>query len=136
MNRVDEAAITAKVRALEGMPLDDLRQEWRRLYGDPPPIRSVDLLSRWLAWKIQSDAFGGFDADTAKALFHKSASLAAQRLSLGDRLEREWRGRKVTVDVVEAGFSWRGEVFASLSAIARAVSGTRWNGHVFFGLRK
>jgi len=136
MNRADEAAITAKVRALEGMPLDDLRQEWRRLYGDPPPIRSVDLLSRWLAWKIQSDAFGGFDADTAKALFHKSASLAAPRLSLGDRLEREWRGRKVTVDVVEAGFCWRGEVYASLSAIARAVTGTRWNGHVFFGLRK
>ena len=136
MNRADEAAITAKVRALEGMPLDDLRQEWRRLYGDPPPIRSVDLLSRWLAWKIQSDAFGGFDADTAKALFHKSASLAAPRLSLGDRLEREWRGRKVTVDVVESGFSWRGEVYASLSAIARAVTGTRWNGHVFFGLRK
>lgn len=66
MNRADEEAITAKVRSLEGMPLDALRQEWRRLYGDPPPIRSVDLLSRWLAWKIQAEAFGGFDAETAK----------------------------------------------------------------------
>ena len=136
MNRADEEAITAKVRSLEGMPLDVLRQEWRRLYGHPPPIRSVDLLSRWLAWKIQAEAFGGFDAETAKALFHKSASLAAPRLNPGDRLEREWRGRKIIVDVVQAGFSWRGEVYASLSALARAITGTRWNGHVFFGLRK
>lgn len=129
-------AITEEVRALAHLDLEGLREAWRRRYGRPPSLRSTDLLARLLAWRIQSDAFGGFDAETHSALFRQSLPVAAPKLVPGVRLEREWRGTRQIVDVVDDGFRWEGRTYRSLSQVAHAITGVKWNGPRFFGLRR
>ena len=110
--------VTNAVRALEGLNLEGLRAEWRRRYGDPPKLRSGDLLARLLSWRIQAEAFGGLDADIEKLILHRSVPVAGPKLTPGVRLEREWRGVRHTVNVVEGGFRWQGETYRSLSQVA------------------
>lgn len=131
-----EARITAEVRALEGLGLEPLREEWRRRYGPPPRLRSADLLARMLAWRIQAEALGGIDPALKALLFRKSMPTAGPELRPGMRLEREWKGRLEVVDVVEGGFRWREQTLPSLSKVALAITGTKWNGPKFFGLRE
>lgn len=128
--------IIAEVRALEALDLRGLREEWRRRYGDPPKMRSRELLARLLAWRIQADAFGGLDATTIRLL--KSEHLPPPRpvLAAGTRLTREWQGRRHDVDVLEKGFRYAGADYRSLSEVARVITCTRWNGLRFFGLRE
>ena len=132
---MDAAAITEEVRALARLDLEGLREAWRRRYGPPPRLRSADLLARLLAWRIQAEAFGGLDAETRAVLGRKSLPVAAPQLAPGMRLDREWRGVRESVDVVEGGFRWRGQTYASLSKVAQAITGVKWNGPRFFGLR-
>lgn len=127
----------AAVARLEQAELPDLRATWVSLYGAPhPPVRSPDLLRRLLAWRIQAAAFGGLDRDTRRVLASKSAAPVGPRLTPGVRLTREWRGRPCDVEVVDGGFLFEGKRFASLSEVAREITGVRWNGPRFFGLRK
>ena len=128
--------IIAEVRALETLDLRGLRDEWRRRYGDPPKMRSRELLARLLAWRIQADAFGGLEATTIRLL--KSDNLPPPRPSLtpGPRITRDWQGRRHDVDVLEEGFRYAGAEYRSLSQVARVITGTRWNGLRFFGLRE
>jgi hypothetical protein len=129
--------ITEEVRALATLDLTGLRDVWRRHgYGEPPKMRSKELLARLLAWKIQADAFGGLDAATIRML--KSDRLPLPRVSLtpGTRLAREWQGRRHEVEVLEQGLRHNGVSYRSLSEVARAITGTRWNGPRFFGLRE
>jgi len=130
-----EDRITEEVRALERLDLEGLRAEWRRRYGPPPTLRSSDFLARLLAWRIQAEALGGLDAETKAVLFRKSLPLAGPQLRPGMRLEREWRGRCEVVDVVEGGFRWRDQTLPSLTKVALAITGVKWNGPRFFGLR-
>lgn len=132
---MDQHSITLEVRALARLDLEGLRDEWRRRYGPPPRLRSRELLSHLLAWRIQADAFGGLDAETRAALAMRSTPLAAPTLQPGVRLEREWRGVTEVVEVVHGGFLWRGRTFPSLSKVALAITGVKWNGPRFFGLR-
>jgi len=132
---MDVSAVTEEVRALARLDLDGLRAEWRRRYGAPPRLRSVDLLARLLAWRIQSEAFGDLDAQTRATLARKSLPVAAPELAPGMRLDRDWRGVRETVEVVEGGSRWRGQTYPSLSKAARAITGVKWNGPRFFGLR-
>ena len=99
-------------------------------------MRSRELLARLLAWRIQADAFGGLDATTIRLL--KSDRLPAPRLTLapGMRLARDWQGRRHEVEVLEKGFAYAGTAYRSLSEVARVITGTRWNGLRFFGLRE
>jgi hypothetical protein len=127
--------ITEEVRALEALDLAGLREEWRRRYGDPPKMRSTELLSRLLAWRIQSEAFGGLDAATIRLLRSDSSTPASRSLMPGACLAREWQGLRHEVEVLEEGFLHQGTTYRSLSETARAITGTRWNGHRFFGLR-
>lgn len=131
-----EERITAEVRALAALDLSGLREEWRRRYGTPPRMRSKELLSRLLAWRIQADAFGGLDAVTIRLLNNERVGPPPVRLAPGTRLAREWQGRRHEVEVVETGFRYGDTSFRSLSEIARAITGTRWNGLRFFGLRE
>ena len=127
--------ITEEVRALARLDLEGLRAAWRRRYGAPPKLRSTDLLARLLAWKIQAAAFGGLDPETRAAIFRKSLPSGGPILTPGMRLDREWRGVTESVDVIEGGFRWRGTTYPSLSKVAQAITGVKWNGPRFFGLR-
>lgn len=131
-----ERRIEAEVEALAAMNLEELRAVWRSCYGAPPKMRSPQLLRLNLAWRIQADAFGGLDAETRRRLRRGGAGAsAADRLQPGVRLMREWKGVPHEVVVEEGGFRYEGRVWKSLSEIARHISGSRWNGPRFFGLR-
>ena len=129
--------ITEEVRTMERLDLEGLRAEWRRRgYGQTPKLRSPELLRRMLAWRIQAAVFGGLDPDTRRKLKSEGAPRPALELTPGTRLTREWKGRPCEVLVQEDGFLFAGGRYRSLSEVATAITGTRWNGPRFFGLRK
>ncbi len=131
-----DETILEEVRALARLDLKGLREAWRQRYGTPPRLRSADLLARMLAWRIQAEAFGGLDVETRALLTRKSLPTVTPSLTSGMRLEREWRGVKEVVEIVPGGFRWRDQTFASLSKVAQAITGVKWNGPRFFGLRE
>jgi hypothetical protein len=131
--------------ALADLTPDELRKEWRRLYRSQPPPLSRDLLLRAIAYRIQELRYGGL----SKATSRKLAALVqarrsddaigpadAPRMRAGARLVREWNGRTHMVTVEEEGFTYAGRNYRSLSAIACDITGARWSGPRFFGLRK
>lgn len=130
-------ALLAEVRGLETLNLEGLRTAWRARYGAPPSLRSPDLLRHILAWRMQAERHGGLDPATRKLLARKSdRNDATAGLAEGARLTREWQGRRYEVVTVPVGYSFEGKTFRSLSEVARAITGVRWNGPRFFGLRK
>ena len=130
------ASIAQAVKALAGLDLTGLRAAWRTRYGAPPPLRSVELLRLMLAWRLQAEALGGLDRESRRQL-KRRGPLQAEGLALGvgTRLRREWQGRLVEVEIEASGFRCQGTLYPSLSAAASAITGTRWNGPRFFGLR-
>jgi Protein of unknown function (DUF2924) len=141
---IDEAALAAEVRALVALNIDGLRDEWRRRFRAPPPaLRAPDLMRRLLADRIQTEALG-----RDEALERRLAALvrgygrgetprAPQPIFRpGTVLVREHQGRTHRVEVLAEGFLWEGGTYKSLSEIARAITGVRWNGPRFFGLRE
>ena len=128
--------LEAEVAALEGLDLHALRDKWRERFGAPPKFRSTEMLRLLLAWRIQALALGGLDQDTRDALVaHRTVVAEGQDLGIGATLRRIWNGEEQIVTVVDEGFDWNGRTFKSLSAVATAIAGTRWNGPRFFGLR-
>jgi len=135
VTRVGE--IEADVAALEGLDLDALRAVWAERFGPPPKLRSGELLRLMLAWRLQADGLGGLDRDTRRKLAGRGPVIPeGQQLGLGAILRRYWQGRRIEVVVERDGFRWDGTLYPSLSAVARAATGTRWNGPRFFGLRE
>ena len=121
---------------LGSMDLEQLRQIWTERFGAPPPLRSEPIMRMLRAWRVQAEAFGGLDAETRRALARTGAvAPEGKHLGIGARLSRNWKGREVEVVVEEQGFRWQDRLYPSLSAAATAISGTRWNGPRFFGLR-
>ncbi|MBX7528638.1 DUF2924 domain-containing protein [Qipengyuania vesicularis] len=119
------------------MGLDELRDQWRRRYGAPPPLRSVPIMRQMLGWRIQAEVLGGLDLSTRRALARSGPVEAeGKHLGIGATLTRNWKGRKISVVVEEDGFRWDDQLFPSLSAAATAIAGSRWNGPRFFGLRE
>jgi hypothetical protein len=120
------------------MDLNALRSFWAGNFGTPPELRSTDLMRLVLSWRLQARVHGGLDAATRRKLRRKTIAdpVSAIDLEVGSKLCREWQGRTYEVEVVDSGFCWQGRTYASLSAAARAITGTRWNGPKFFGLRK
>jgi hypothetical protein len=141
MQSVDPTAIEAEIDLIRSLGLDALRSRWRRTFGSmPPPALTKDLIARMIAYRLQEEAFGGLDRATAKLLDayargDKSRTELMRRLKPGTVLVREYRGERHTVTVVPDGFVWQGTTYTSLSTIARAITGTAWNGPRFFGLR-
>lgn len=123
-----------EVQALGRLDLTALRGLWARHWGEPPMLRSAELLARMIAWRLQAARYGGLAPDIQRRLRRPPTSLAGA-LQQGVVLTREWKGELVRVEVVEDGFRWDGRTYASLSQVARAVTGSRWNGPRFFGLR-
>jgi hypothetical protein len=138
------------VAGLEGHDLNGLRRQWRAHLGGEPPVHLPRwLLMRVLAYRLQADAFGGLDKSIQRMLRSDKNRDAAvpfeQRaphtrdgfgLKAGALLVREWNGKLERVMMLEEGFAWNGQTFRSLSQIAKAMTGTNWNGHRFFGLRQ
>ena len=128
--------VAAEVEALGGLDLAGLRAHWQTRYGPPPRLRSVELLRLMLAWRMQAEADGGLGRETRRRLARRGpVQPAGLELGAGAVLCREWRGRVIEVTVEAQGFRWEARTYPSLSAVARAITGTRWNGPRFFGLR-
>jgi Protein of unknown function (DUF2924) len=136
---VEREGIEAEIDRVRSLGVDSLRTLWRTTFrSSPPPAFSKDILARFLCWHIQEQAFGGLDPKTAKhldGLARGDRSPADRRLKPGTLLLREYQGERHTVTVVAKGYVWREATYASLSVIARAITGTSWNGPRFFGLR-
>jgi len=122
----------------ETMGLSELRALWTQHFGSPPDLRSVDLLRLALSWRLQARVHGGLDAAIRKRLRRKTIADpgSAIDLEIGTILNREWQGQPHSVEVVGDGFRWSGTTYSSLSAVARTITGTNWNGPRFFGLRR
>lgn len=134
---IDSERINREVRALERLDLEGLRSAWRDRYGPEPRLRSRELLGLMLAWRIQSEAFGGLDAATRRKL-KTETTVGRSNLDLapGTVLTREWKGVPETVRRTEAGYEWRGQTYRSLTAVTRAISGGPRSGPLFFGLKE
>jgi len=132
--RTDTSDIEAQVCALETMTLRGLRDAWRLRWGREPKLRSLDLLRRIIAWRIQAEAEGGLRPETRIRLRSKSIPRTSPP-PVGACLTREYRGVLHRVEVGEGEFHYAGGRFRSLSEVARHITGTRWNGPRFFGLR-
>jgi hypothetical protein len=138
--------IPTRLAALKTTPTPGLKQQWRELFAsEPPPFNRRYLESR-LAYRIQELTYGGLKPKTIKRLDalgeqldggdrKKNRVRADQTPIVGTRLIRDWQGVEQIVAVTQDGFKWQGRPYRSLSAIARAITGTRWNGWVFFGLK-
>jgi Protein of unknown function (DUF2924) len=145
-----EASALSIVAGLEGHDLNGLRRQWRaHLGGEPPAHLPHWLLMRVLAYRLQADAVGGLDKAIQRMLRSKREEDAAVPfdrrapqtrdgigLKAGALLVREWKGELQRVMILEDSFAWNGQTFGSLSQIAKAMTGTNWNGHRFFGLRQ
>ena len=139
--------ILARLTALKAMSVKDLKAEWQVLFEAPAPNNSRAFLESRLAYRIQELTYGGPDkqtrrlldllADEVEGTLTRKAQIADPRNPVvGTKLIREWDGTAHTVTVLKDGFDWGGQRYKSLSAVARAITGTRWNGYRFFGLRE
>lgn len=126
--------VEAEIQRIEAMSLFELRELWAARWGLPPRFRSTDLLRRLIAWRLQVELFGGLDAET-RTLLRRSSMPPTPGPPPGSRLTREYRGVLHHVDVAEHAFIYQGARYTSLSAVARKITGVRWNGPRFFGLR-
>lgn len=133
-----KAQLTDLLGDIETMGLADLRSTWTRHFGTAPDLRSVDIMRLTLSWRLQARVHGGLDAAMRKRLKRKTFAdpHSAIDLEVGTLLSREWQGLPYAVEVVGEGFRWKEATYSSLSAVAKAITGTNWNGPRFFGLRK
>lgn len=135
-----------QLAALTVLTMPGLKTAWRRHYHVPPPKgMSRDLLTRFIAYRIQERAFGGLSKSTLRRLDTISRSLDqpgsqggdnAASLKPGTKLVREWGGATHTVMVLEDGFEYCGQHYASLTKVAAVISGLHRSGPAFFGLKR
>ncbi len=142
-----DQTVLARLATLKAMSVKDLKAEWEKLIGTSAPNNSRAFLEIRIAYRIQELTYGGPDretrrmldllADEVEGVARRKNQIADPRNPVvGTRLIREWDGVEQTVIVLKDGFDWQGRKFKSLSAVARAITGTRWNGYRFFGLRE
>ncbi len=151
---MSEQTVLARITALERMSVAELVVEYEAVVGKPPRIKRKDFLKRELAWHIQAAVYGGLSEDTERRLdeiietldvpLGQGAPSAPRRprqargrddgLAVGTVLVRPYKGQDVRVTVVEHGIEWNGVVYSSLTAAAKAITGSKWNGKLFFGL--
>jgi hypothetical protein len=143
----DVKMLDVEIARLRDLDVRDLQARWRNtLRRAPSPHLPRHLLFRVLAYRLQADRLGDLDAESQRLLDAAGSpedvgkrAVAADRLIAdvrpGTMLAREWNGRMHRVAVLAGGFAWNGKTYRSLSKIAQAITGTRWNGPRFFGLR-
>jgi hypothetical protein len=136
---IDPAAVAAEIEQVRSLSGDALRRRWQSAFGRSPPEHlTADLLRRMIANRVQEEAFGTLDRATLKlldGLARRGGFRRAERnLKIGTVLVRDYQGRRHTVTVERDGYVWEGQRYSSLSAIARAITGTAWSGPRFFAL--
>jgi hypothetical protein len=143
---IPPADVLGRLAALKTAPIAQLKQQWRELFSKEPPPFSRSYITSRLAYRIQELAYGGLKPETRARLEALGEQLdggnvvlrrirADSRPLAGTRLIREWQGVQHVVTVRVNDFEFEGRPYQSLSAIARHITGTRWNGWTFFGLR-
>jgi hypothetical protein len=137
----DLTGIEVEIDRIRSLGLDALRERWRTLFGGAAPAGlTKDIMARMIAYRMQEQAFGGLDRQTRKLLDRlargdRPGTDLNRRIKTGSVLIREYHGERHIVTVVPGAFVWQGASYASLSTIARTITGTAWNGPRFFGLR-
>jgi hypothetical protein len=138
--------VLTRVASLKTLPIPQLKQQWRDFFESEPPPYNRRFLEHRLAYRIQELAYGGLKPETLKRLRELGEQLDGgnpanrrrhhqDRPLAGTRLIREWQGVDHCATVRDDGYEYQGRPYKSLSAVARAITGTRWNGWLFFGLK-
>ena len=140
-----DPAVEAELDRLPKTPIVELRKRYRDLFRvEPPKAFGPDLLRRSIAHRLQEMAYGGLPAPAKRLLDQMVKAAAAkpngplelpQRIKPGSELVRTWQQKTYRVVVLADGFAYGGKTFSSLSEVAFAITGTKWNGPRFFGLR-
>ncbi|HYF08840.1 MAG TPA: DUF2924 domain-containing protein [Acetobacteraceae bacterium] len=143
---IPPADVLGRLAALRTTPTPALKQQWRDLVGTEPPPYNRRFLESRLAYRVQELAYGGLRPETLARLEALGEQLDGGKIAVrrmrgdakpiaGTQLIRVYHGTEHVVTVTREGYEYAGRPYQSLSAIARAITGTRWNGRVFFGLR-
>jgi hypothetical protein len=146
ISEIDHERLTAEIANLAGLGNDELKARWKAAYGTAAPLRMKrDLLRYAVAYRMQERALGGVKpaicrlldrmADDAPARRPVKATPPARKLGAGAVLVRQWGGVDHEVTVLEEGVLFRGKRHRSLSEVARVITGSRWSGPLFFGLK-
>jgi hypothetical protein len=146
LEKTTDADVDAELNLLPTQTIAILRNRYRELYRKkPPPAFGPDLLRRTIAYHIQEKTFGGLPSSARDELDRNIKAISKapsghielpRRIKAGAVLIREWKGKTYRVTVVDDGFIYEEHNYSSLSEIAREITGARWNGPRFFGLRK
>jgi len=142
---IPPADVLGRLAALKTAPAVELQAQWRELFGKEAPPHNRAFLQSRLAYRVQELAYGGLKPETLRRLEALGEQLdggnpVLRRIRVDDKpvtgtkLVRNHQGVEHTVTVLADGYSWEGRPYKSLSAIARAITGTRWNGWTFFGI--
>src|SRR6266550_2812765 len=142
----DEAALEAEIARLPDLGHDELRQRWKLLFGHPAP-KSLRrrFMARAVAYQMQVAAYGGLSATTKRRLREiamaisngdRTGVFSGVQIKPGTQLIRQWQNATHSVMVLDEGFALDGRTYKSLSAIAKAITGTNWNGYAFFGIKR
>jgi hypothetical protein len=143
---IPPADVLGRLAALKTAPAAELQAQWRELFDKEAPPHNRTFLQTRLAYQIQAAAYGGLKPETQRRLEALGEQLdggnpVLRRIRVDDKpvtgtkLVRHYQGVDHTVTVKADGYEWEGRPYKSLSAIARAITGTRWNGWTFFGLQ-
>jgi hypothetical protein len=141
-----KSSVLAQLAALKGAPAGVLKARWQELFDTEPPPYNRRFLESRLAYRIQELAYGGLSRETLDRLRAKAKQYATKdpaerkarpmlRPVAGTKLVREWEGLEHCVTVRADDFEYLGQPYKSLSSVAREITGTKWNGWVFFGLK-
>jgi hypothetical protein len=144
-DKATDGAVLAQLAALQRMSVNELKVKWESLFGAAAPNNSRAFLESRIAGRIQELTYGGLSRETRRALDvladevegkidRKRMADDSRNPSPGTKLIREWDGAEHVVTVHADGYEWNGRKFRSLSAIAKDITGTSWNGFRFFGL--
>lgn len=159
------SSIDREVAAMSRMSIGELREKYERVFGEATTNRHAECLIRRIAWRLQANAQGGLserarrqaEALADEALLRQTAPRQGaapaaghtvtvpvpptlrsmgEEPAVGTQLVREYKGRRIVVTITANGVRWEGELYRSLSAVAKAVTGDHWNGKAFFGLTR